>query len=63
MKEEVTCSICKKQLNLDEVHYIGFWRKGLYKDYVEVIPVCKDDLPRKRRVIATVSVLSEKAKE
>ena len=55
------CSICKRPLKPDDIHYIGLWRRGIYKDYVEVIPVCKDDLPKKRGVIATASILSEES--
>lgn len=43
------CSICKKPICLDDIHYIGVWRRGLYRNYVEVIPVCKEDMPKKKR--------------
>ena len=42
------CTICKKPVCFDHIHYIGTWMRGLYKDYVTVIPVCEDELPRKR---------------
>ncbi|AKG91610.1 hypothetical protein GAH_01071 [Geoglobus ahangari] len=42
------CTICKKPVCFDDIHYIGTWMRGLYKDYVTVIPVCEDELPRKR---------------
>ncbi|HID43399.1 MAG TPA: hypothetical protein EYP30_06460 [Archaeoglobaceae archaeon] len=44
-----TCSICKKPVCFDDIHYIGVWRRGLYRDYVEVIPVCEKDMPKKRK--------------
>ncbi len=46
------CSICKNPVCLDDIHYIGTWIRGLYKNYVSVIPVCKDCLlkPALRRV-------------
>lgn len=42
------CTICKQPVCFDHIHYIGTWMRGLYKDYVTVIPVCEDELPRKR---------------
>ncbi len=42
------CTICKKPVCFDHIHYIGTWMRGLYKDYVTVIPVCEDELPRKK---------------
>ncbi len=42
------CTICKKPVCFEDIHYIGTWMRGLYKDYVTVIPVCEDELPRKR---------------
>ncbi|RLI77434.1 hypothetical protein DRP05_10115 [Archaeoglobales archaeon] len=41
------CSICKKPVCMEHIHYIGVWRRGLYKDYVEVIPVCEKYMPKK----------------
>jgi len=43
------CAICKKPVCFDHLHYMGIWRRGLYKDYVEVVPVCEKDMPKKRR--------------
>ncbi len=42
------CSFCKKPICFDDVHYIGVWRQGLYKDYVEVLPICEKCMPKKR---------------
>jgi len=41
-----SCSICKKPVCFNDVHYIGTWIRGLYKNFVTVIPVCKDCLPK-----------------
>jgi len=42
------CTICKQPVCFDDIHYIGTWLRGLYKDYVNVIPVCKEELPKKK---------------
>ncbi|AEA46410.1 hypothetical protein [Archaeoglobus veneficus] len=43
------CTICKKPVCFDHLRYMGVWRRGLYRDYVEVVPVCENDMPKKRR--------------
>jgi hypothetical protein len=45
------CSICKKPVCFNDIHYIGTWVRGLYRDYITVIPVCEKEFPKKRRVI------------
>ncbi len=41
------CTICKKPVCFDDIHYIGTWVRTIYKDYVDVIPVCENELPKK----------------
>ncbi len=48
-KEWRFCTFCKKPVCFDDLHYLGVWKRGLYRDYVEVVPVCKSCLPKKRR--------------
>jgi hypothetical protein len=46
-----SCSICKKPICFDDLHYMCMWRRGLYKDYAECIPACEKCMPKKRRVV------------
>ncbi len=43
------CFFCKKPVCFDDVHYVGVWKKGLYNEFIEVVPVCKNCRPRKWR--------------
>jgi len=47
-----SCTICKKPVCFDCIHYIGTWKRTIYRDYVDVIPVCENELPKKRRRLA-----------
>ncbi len=40
------CSICKSPVCLNDIRYMGTWVRGLYKNYVTVIPVCENCLPK-----------------
>jgi len=40
------CSICKRPVCFDDIRYIGTWIRGLYKNYINVIPVCPECLPK-----------------
>ncbi|MCS7122003.1 MAG: hypothetical protein NZ895_05330 [Archaeoglobaceae archaeon] len=40
------CTFCKKSVCFDDLHYIGIWRRGLYSNFVDVFPVCKNCLPK-----------------
>ena len=42
------CEICRAPVCFNDIHYRGTKVKGLYKDYVMVIPVCEDELKRKK---------------
>jgi|Deesub1362B_J571_1020462.scaffolds.fasta_scaffold00140_16 hypothetical protein len=42
------CEICKTPVCFNDIHYMGTKVKGLYKDYIMVIPVCEDELKRKK---------------
>jgi len=42
------CTICKKPVCFDDIHYIGTWMRTIYRNYVDVIPVCENELPKKR---------------
>ncbi|ADC64866.1 hypothetical protein Ferp_0696 [Ferroglobus placidus DSM 10642] len=42
------CTICKKPVCFDDIHYIGTWMRTIYRDYVDVIPVCENELPKRR---------------
>ncbi|WP_456327237.1 hypothetical protein [Archaeoglobus sp.] len=40
------CSICKNPVCFDCIRYIGTWVRGLYKNFINVIPVCPNCLPK-----------------
>jgi hypothetical protein len=42
------CSFCKSPICLDCIRYTAIRRQGLYKEYIDTIPVCKDCTPKKR---------------
>jgi len=41
------CFFCKKPVCLDDLRYMGVWKKGLYGEFIEVVPVCKNCKPKK----------------
>ncbi|MEG9194410.1 MAG: hypothetical protein HA490_01355 [Archaeoglobales archaeon] len=43
------CFFCKKPVCFDDLHYVGVWKKGLYNEFIEVVPVCKNCRPKKWR--------------
>lgn len=42
------CSFCGKPVCLDCIRYVAVKRKGIYKEFVDTIPVCKNCTPEKR---------------
>lgn len=42
------CTFCKKPVCFDDIHYIGVQKRGLYGEYIEVMPVCEKDMLKKR---------------
>ncbi|TDA27256.1 MAG: hypothetical protein DSO01_03445 [Archaeoglobi archaeon] len=43
------CFFCKKPVCFDDLHYVGVWKRGLYDEFIEVVPVCKNCRPKKWR--------------
>lgn len=48
-KEWRECFFCKKSVCFEDIHYVGVWRKGLYEEFIEVVPVCNQCKPKKWR--------------
>lgn len=42
------CSFCKIPVCDDCIHYMAVKRKGLYKEYIETLPVCEKCTPKKK---------------
>lgn len=43
------CQWCNRIMCLDCTRYIGVRKSGLFKDYVDVIRICKDCYPKRER--------------
>jgi len=41
------CFFCKKPVCFDDLRYVGVWKKELYGEFIEVMPVCRKCKPKK----------------
>ncbi|MCS7129961.1 MAG: MDM20/NAA25 family protein [Archaeoglobaceae archaeon] len=46
-KEWRECFFCKKPVCFEDLRYVGVWRKGLYSEFIEVVPICGNCKPKK----------------
>ena len=40
------CHFCEEPICFKDTHYLGVRVKGLYNDYIDVVPVCKKCYPK-----------------
>jgi len=53
------CTFCKSPICSDCTHFMAVKRKGLYKEYIETIPVCENCTPKKRMDRKLAEILDE----
>lgn len=57
------CTFCKSPICSDCTHYMAVKRKGLYREYVETIPVCEDCTPKRKMDEMLAEIVDEVLKE
>jgi hypothetical protein len=53
------CFSCKSPLCFECIHYVAVRKKGLYKEYIETIPVCKNCTPKKKIAEKLAKIVDE----